>query len=67
MYLTLCERLYGVTPKVLTSTATVAEYERQIRNLFQMEATRFPEEGPELGETFYGDLSETEVEREYHG
>ncbi|WP_218827466.1 DEAD/DEAH box helicase family protein [Halorubrum ezzemoulense] len=67
MYLTLCERLYGVTPKVLTSTATVAEYERQIRNLFQMEATRFPEEGPELGETFYGELSETEVEREYHG
>jgi hypothetical protein len=67
MFLTLCERVYGVTPKVLTSTATIAEYERQIRNLFQMDATRFPEEGPELGETFYGELSETEVEREYHG
>ncbi|MGB9955170.1 DEAD/DEAH box helicase family protein [Haloferax prahovense] len=67
MFLTLCERLYGVTPKVLTSTATISEYERQIRNLYQMEATRFPEEGPELGETFYGELSETEVEREYHG
>jgi uncharacterized protein YukE len=67
MYLSLCEKLYKVTPKVLTSTATIAEYERQIRNLFQMEATRFPEEGPELGETFYGELSESDVEREYHG
>ncbi|MEZ3118044.1 DEAD/DEAH box helicase family protein [Halobaculum sp. MBLA0147] len=67
MFLTLCQKLFDVTPKVLTSTATIAEYERQIRNLFQMEATRFPEEGPELGETFYGELSESEVEREYHG
>lgn len=67
MYLSLCEKLYDVTPKVLTSTATIAEYERQIRNLFQMEATRFPEEGPELGETFYGELSKNDVEREYHG
>lgn len=67
MYLTLCQKLQGVTPKVLTSTATISEYERQIRNLFQMEATRFPEEGPTLGETFYGELSERDVEREYHG
>jgi hypothetical protein len=57
----------GVTPKVLTSTATVEEYERQIKMLFQQEATRFPEEGPELGETFYGSLDETQVEREYTG
>jgi hypothetical protein len=67
MFLTLCQALYDVTPKVLTSTATIAEYERQIRNLFQMEATRFPEEGPQLGETFYGELSESDVEREYQG
>ncbi len=67
MFLTLCQELHGVTPKVLTSTATISEYERQIRSLFQMEATRFPEEGPELSETFYGELSESDVEREYHG
>lgn len=79
LYLTLCQRISevrnedgevveeGVTPKVLTSTATIEKYERQIENLFQMEATRFPEEGPNLGETFYGELNKQRVEREYTG
>jgi hypothetical protein len=66
-YLSLCEKVGGARPKVLTSTATIAEYERQIENLFQKDAVRFPEEGPDLGETFYGELNERKVERAYHG
>lgn len=78
-YLTLCQRISevrdgdgnvveeGVTPKVVTSTATIEEYERQTENLFQMDASRFPEEGPDLGETFYGELDKESVERQYTG
>jgi hypothetical protein len=78
-FLTLCKRISeetnddgevtveGVTPKVLTSTATIEKYERQIEMLFQKDAARFPEEGPELMETFYGELNEQRVEREYRG
>lgn len=66
LYQTLCERIGGETPKVLASTATIAEYERQIENLFQKDATRFPAAGPIQGETFYGELTET-IEREYIG
>lgn len=66
LYQTLCEKIGDETPKVLASTATIAEYERQIENLFQKDATRFPAAGPLQGETFYGELTET-VEREYLG
>jgi hypothetical protein len=66
LYQTLCEQIGGKTPKIIASTATIAEYERQIENLFQKDATRFPAAGPLQGETFYGELTET-VEREYHG
>ena len=66
LYQTLCEQIGGETPKVLASTATIAEYERQMVNLFQKDPTRFPAAGPLQGETFYGELTET-VEREYHG
>lgn len=66
-YLSLCEEIGDARPKLLTSTATIAEYDRQIENLFQTDATRFPEEGPTLGETFYGELNEQKVERAYHG
>jgi hypothetical protein len=66
LYQTLCERIGGEKPKILASTATISEYERQIENLFQTGATRFPAAGPVQGETFYGHLTET-VEREYMG
>lgn len=65
-YLSLCEQIHGKTPKIVTSTATISKYERQIRNLFQRDAVRFPNDGPVQGETFYGHLTET-VEREYLG
>ena len=57
----------GVKPKVLTSTATIAKYERQMWNLFHKDAVRFPQEGPALRETYYGKLHESKVEREYAG
>lgn len=66
LYETLCKQIGDETPKVIASTATIAEYERQIENLFQKDATRFPADGPVQGETFYGELTET-VEREYLG
>lgn len=66
LYQTLCEEIHGKQPKILTSTATIAEYERQIEHLFQKDATRFPTDGPVRGETFYGELTET-IEREYLG
>jgi len=66
LYQTLCEETHGKQPKILTSTATIAEYERQIEHLFQTKATRFPVDGPVQGETFYGELTET-IEREYLG
>ena len=66
LYQTLCEEIHGKQPKILTSTATIAEYERQIEHLFQKDATRFPADGPVRGETFYGELTET-IEREYLG
>lgn len=66
LYQTLCEEIHGKQPKILTSTATIAEYERQIEHLFQTDATRFPVDGPVQGETFYGELTET-IEREYLG
>lgn len=66
LYQTLCEEIGDKQPKILTSTATIAEYERQIEHLFQSAATRFPTDGPVRGETFYGELTET-IEREYLG
>jgi hypothetical protein len=66
LYQTLCEETHGKQPKILTSTATISEYERQIEHLFQTDATRFPADGPTRGETFYGELTET-IEREYLG
>ena len=57
----------GVEPKVLTSTATISKYERQIENLFLKDAVRFPQDGPELRETYYGELSKSDVEREFGG
>lgn len=66
LYQTLCDEIHGKEPKILTSTATIAEYERQIRNLFQKDAVRFPVDGPKRRETFYGHLTDT-IQREYVG
>lgn len=74
LYLELCEQLHGETPKIVTSTATISErergdgvpsYERHVQNLFMRDANRFPEDGPELGESFYGTTTEERLRRYY--
>lgn len=54
-------------PKVLTSTATITEYEEHMWNLFLKEGNRFPEEGPTLNESFYGAVDREDPERRYIG
>lgn len=67
MYQQLCREIGGEEPKVLTSTATISAYERQMKNLFMKEANRFPEEGPTLEESFYGYIDHGDPERRYLG
>lgn len=54
-------------PKVLTSTATITEYEEHMWNLFLKKGNRFPEEGPTLDESFYGSVDYDDPERRYIG
>jgi hypothetical protein len=54
-------------PKVVTSTATIAELQKLIWNLFLKEGNRFPEEGPALDESFYGSVDREDPERRYIG
>jgi hypothetical protein len=68
LYQQLCRELSdGNEPKIITSTATIAEYEEHMENLFLKDANRFPEEGPTLDESFYGYVDEDEDERRYLG
>lgn len=74
-YLDLCEKLGGTTPKIITSTATISDreggtnkpaYTRHMENLFLRDANRFPEEGPSLEESFYGEIIDENL-RKYIG
>lgn len=74
LYLELCDQLHGETPKIVTSTATISDrergddvpsYERHVKNLFLREANRFPVDGPELGESFYGTTTNERLRRYY--
>lgn len=69
LYQELCRQLSPDEdePKILTSTATIAEYEDHMENLFLKDANRFPEEGPTINESFYGEVIEDEPERRYMG
>ncbi|WP_128478357.1 DEAD/DEAH box helicase family protein [Halorussus pelagicus] len=67
MYLELCKKSDGKTPKIVTSTATISDqegvtdtpaYERLMQGLFLKDANRFPEEGPSLTESYYGEIQE---------
>lgn len=75
LYLEVCKLLQNETPKVITSTATISEkkgksekpaYARHMEDLFMLEANRFPEEGPNQEESFYGTVTE-DPERRYFG
>lgn len=74
LYLELCEQLHGETPKIVTSTATISDrergdgepaYQRHVQNLFLRDANRFPVDGPELGESFYGTTTDERLRRYY--
>lgn len=65
LYLQLCHEFDEKTPKVVTSTATISDregvtdkpaYARLMQGLFRREANRFPEEGPSVTESFYGEV-----------
>ncbi|WP_435551185.1 DEAD/DEAH box helicase family protein [Natrinema sp. CGMCC1.2065] len=67
MYLELCKKSDDKTPKIVTSTATISDregvtdtpsYERLMQGLFLKDANRFPEEGPSLTESYYGEVQE---------
>lgn len=53
-YLQVCELIDHKKPHVVTSTATISNASEHMNNLFDMNAIRFPEEGPKQGEIFYG-------------
>jgi hypothetical protein len=74
LYLELCRQSERKTPKIITSTATISDrergngvpaYERHMQNLFQCSANRFPVDGPELGESFYGTTTDEPLRRFY--
>jgi hypothetical protein len=67
LYLKLCELIGGVEPKIITSTATISNYDKQMQHLFRKDANRFPEEGPTKDESFYGKIDEDIPERKYLG
>jgi hypothetical protein len=43
----------GRPSKIIAATATISDYENQIRHLYALEPRRFPTEGYRAGETFY--------------
>lgn len=56
-----------LSPKKLAATATIEEYENQIRHLYQQDATLFPARGPEYRETFYAGRDYDRTQRRYIG
>lgn len=49
----LCRKGSGRAPKIIAATATISDYENQVRQLYALEPRRFPSEGYREGETFY--------------
>ena len=49
----LCRAGSGRPPKVIAATATISDYENQVRQLYALKPRRFPTEGYREGETFY--------------
>jgi len=49
----LCRVGSGRAPKVIAATATISDYENQVRQLYALRPRRFPSEGFREGETFY--------------
>ena len=49
----LCRTGAGLPPKIIAATATISDYENQVRQLYALRPRRFPSEGFREGETFY--------------
>jgi hypothetical protein len=49
----LCRAGSTRAPKVIAATATISDYENQVRQLYALRPRRFPSEGYREGETFY--------------
>jgi hypothetical protein len=49
----LCRAGSRLAPKIIAATATISDYENQVRQLYALQPRRFPTEGFREGETFY--------------
>lgn len=56
-----------VSPKVIAATATIEEFENQIRHIYQKHGTLFPAPGPRYRESFYAAEDDTELQRLFMG
>lgn len=57
----------GVRTKIIAATATIEEYENQVRHLYDRQARRFPVPGPSLGESFYATTLHEDTRRFFVG
>jgi len=62
----LCTR-NGVRPKVIGSTATIGQAERQVRALFDRDVLQFPPAGFDAGDSFFAVTDRTGPDRLYCG
>lgn len=56
----------GKKTKIIGATATIKEYQRQVKQIYSKDARRFPAPGPLLGENFYAETEE-HTQRHYIG
>ncbi|MCB8986010.1 MAG: hypothetical protein H6659_19430 [Ardenticatenaceae bacterium] len=56
-----------VRTKIIAATATIEEYENQVRHLYDRKARRFPVPGHELGESFYATTLADDTRRLFVG
>ena len=54
-------------PKVIAATATIEEFENQIRHLYCRPGTLFPAPGPTHRESFYAGEDSNEIQRQFLG
>lgn len=58
----------GNTPSnLIAATATIEEFENQIKHLYKKEGTLFPAPGPEYRESFYAGEDPEEIQRHFIG
>lgn len=63
----LCTAGSGLPSKVLAATATISDYENQVRQLYALTPRRFPTDGWQDGESFYAKRHDDLVRRIFVG